>query len=310
MSKILVVFGATGHQGSSIVNYVLNDSELSREYQIRAITRNINSEKIKQLKERVEVVQGDVLDRASLEAALTGAHTVFSMTTPDFGPNGLEVEYENGKRIADVAVEKGVEYIIFSTLPSASEITGGKYTRITPFEAKAKIEKYIRGLPIKSAFYCPGYFMEDFQSPIFLNTKKAPDGTWVITRNVPSTALMPIVDAVGDSGKFVGAILADPDKYEGKLFCAAILYSWEEIVAAISKATGETIVFKQVSSEEFEESLPGFQKMFTDAFRYQEEYGGFCGPESKKLIDWAAKNARGKLTTFEEFLKTHPVQLE
>lgn len=88
MSKVLAVFGATGQQGGSVVDYVLNDPELSRRYKIRAITRDLNSEKAKQLKKQVEVVQGDVLDRASLETALTGAHTIFAMTTPSFSPDG------------------------------------------------------------------------------------------------------------------------------------------------------------------------------------------------------------------------------
>lgn len=181
MSKILAVFGATGKQGSSVINFVLKDSELSQKYNIRAITRDINSEKAKQLKGKVEVVQGDMLDRGSLEVALAGAHTVFAMTTPDFSPNGLEVEYNSAKTIADVAIEKGVEYLIFSTLPSANEISGGKYTKVTSFEAKAKAEQYIRGLKIKSAFFSPGTFMENFQS--FMAPQQAPDGTWVIARH-------------------------------------------------------------------------------------------------------------------------------
>ena len=86
MSKVLAVFGATGRQGASLIDYVLNDLELSPKYKIRAVTRDVNSEKSKQLKEKVEVVSGDVLDRASLEKALTGAHTVFSMTTPSLAP--------------------------------------------------------------------------------------------------------------------------------------------------------------------------------------------------------------------------------
>jgi hypothetical protein len=103
-----------------------------------------------------------VLNRVSLETALTGPHTVFAMTTPSFGPDGLEVEYNSAKTIADVAVEKGAEYIIFSTLPPAKQISGGKYTKITPFDAKAKAEQYIRGLPIKSAFYSGGSLVENF----------------------------------------------------------------------------------------------------------------------------------------------------
>jgi uncharacterized protein YbjT (DUF2867 family) len=113
MSHALAVFGATGHQGSSVVNCVVNDPELSQKYKLRPVTRDINSEKAAQLKEKnIEVVQGDVLNRASLETALTGVHTVFAVTTPSFGPNSLEIEYSNAKRIADVAVAKGAEYII------------------------------------------------------------------------------------------------------------------------------------------------------------------------------------------------------
>ena len=67
MPMILAIFGATGQQGSSIVDYVLNDPELSKQYTIRAITRDVDSDKAKQLKKNVEVVRGDVLDRASLK---------------------------------------------------------------------------------------------------------------------------------------------------------------------------------------------------------------------------------------------------
>ncbi|KAI9874641.1 MAG: hypothetical protein M1823_007641, partial [Watsoniomyces obsoletus] len=59
MSKILAVFGSTGQQGSSVVNYVLDDPELSQKFKIRAITRDVTTEKAKQLMEKVEVVQGD-----------------------------------------------------------------------------------------------------------------------------------------------------------------------------------------------------------------------------------------------------------
>ena len=115
---------------------------------------------------------------ASLEIALAGVHTVFAITTPSFSPDGLEVEYNTGKTIADVSVEKGVEYIIFSTLPPVKEISGGKYTKVVHFDAKAKVEQYIRGLfRIKSAFYSPGFFMENFQSLPFMAPQEAPDDT-------------------------------------------------------------------------------------------------------------------------------------
>ncbi|KAJ9150854.1 HSCARG dehydrogenase [Pleurostoma richardsiae] len=311
MSKTLAVFGATGQQGGSVINYVLNDPELSQAYKIRAITRDVNSEKAKQLKEKkVDVIQGDVSDRASLETALAGVDTIFAMTTPDFGPNGFEVEYNNGKRIADVAVEKGAGYIIFSTLPPVSQISSGKYTKVTAFDAKAKVEEYIRGLSIKSAFYSAGSFMENFQPNTFLGPQKAADGTWVLTRHNSPKSQLPLLDATGNTGNFIGAILAEPDKYEDKTFCAATaLYSLEEVAAIMSKATGKTVVFKQIPLEDFRKSVPIAVDVFVEGFSYFEDFG-YYGPGTEKLVAWAAKNARGKLSTYEEYLQAHPLQLE
>ncbi|KAL6689942.1 hypothetical protein J3F84DRAFT_390938 [Trichoderma pleuroticola] len=313
MPQILAVFGATGQQGSSVINYVLSDPELSQKYQLRAVTRDVNSEKARQLKEKVEVVHGDMLNRPSLETALTGAYTIFAMTTPSAGPDGLEIEYNTAKTIADVAVEKGAAYIIFSTQPSVTEISGGKYTKVTPWDAKAKAEQYIRGLPIRSAFYSPGSFMENLHFQPGLAPQPAPNGTWVIARHTSPKALLPLVDAVGDTGKFVGAILAQPDKYEGKTICAATaLYSFEDIAAIMSRATGKTVIYKQISLEDFKKSLTevpsGVQDIFVEGFSFQQDFGYF-GPGSDKLVAWASENARGKLSTLEDYLKAHPLQL-
>ncbi|OBT79399.1 hypothetical protein VF21_02023 [Pseudogymnoascus sp. 05NY08] len=316
MSNILAILGATGQQGGSVLNFVLNDPELSQKYKIRAITRDVHSEKATKLKEKVEVVQGDVNDPASIKTAFAGVHTVFSVTTPSFGHNALEDEHNVGKSIADVAIESGAQYIIFSTLPAVNEISGGKYTSVFPFDAKAKIEQYIRGLPIKSAFYSGGSFMENFQSQAFLAPKQADDGTWVLTRPVSPQSKFPLIDAVGDTGKFVGAILAEPEKYEGKVFYgAAASYTLEEIAATLSKSTGKTIVYKQVSDKEFKEGVESFglppvlADIFVDGFGFYGEFGYF-GPGSEELIAWSVQNARGRLSTFEEYLEVHPFRLE
>jgi uncharacterized protein YbjT (DUF2867 family) len=310
MSQILAVFGATGQQGSSVVDYVLNDSELSQQYKIRAITRDINSESAKRLKEKVEVVHGDMLNRPSLLTALAGVHTVFAMTAPSLSP---DIEYNIVKTIADIAVEKDAEYIIFSTLPSVHELSGGKYTKVTPFDTKAKAEQYVRGLPIMSAFCSLGSFMENFQSQTLLAPRKADDGTWVVALHVAPNIQWPLINAVRDTGKFVGAILAKPVEYNGKTFCAATkFYSLEEMIAIMSKATGKTIVYKRISQEESRKSLavPGvLADMFVEMLAFLEE-AGYFGPDGEKLVAWAAKNARGRLSTFEEYLEAHPLRLE
>lgn len=40
MSKVLTVFGATGNQGGSVIRAVLADAILSKEFSIRAVTRD------------------------------------------------------------------------------------------------------------------------------------------------------------------------------------------------------------------------------------------------------------------------------
>ena len=58
MSKLLTVFGATGLQGGSVVDYVLQHPELSKTYRLRGITRDVSKPAAAALKEKgVEVVK-------------------------------------------------------------------------------------------------------------------------------------------------------------------------------------------------------------------------------------------------------------
>lgn len=52
MSKILTVFGATGNQGGSVIKAVLEHPQLSKEYRIRAITRDVTKSGAVALKEQ------------------------------------------------------------------------------------------------------------------------------------------------------------------------------------------------------------------------------------------------------------------
>ena len=56
MSKIITVFGATGQQGGSVVRTILNDPELSKEFKIRGITRDVSKPEAQALaKQGVEI---------------------------------------------------------------------------------------------------------------------------------------------------------------------------------------------------------------------------------------------------------------
>ncbi len=318
MPKLLAIFGATGQQGGSIVDFVLNDPLLSKEYTVRGITRDPSSPSAQSLKAKnVQVVSGDVTDPSSLTTALKDAHTVFALTAPSFGPDSRAREFATGKAIADAAVANGASYIILSTLPNVTALSNNKYTKVTSFDAKADVEAYIRTLPsIKSAFFAPGSFMQNFQSimaprPATTSTGTPGDCEFVVARHVSPETQLPLIDTVGDTGKFVGAILADPDKYEGKTFCAATkLYSLADMCRIMSEKSGKTVKYVQLSKEKFREALTGQVGNYADSLiemmSYQQDFG-YYGPKTEELVAWAVKNARGKVTTFEEYLEKHPI---
>lgn len=156
MTNLLVVFGATGQQGSSVIFKVLEDAELSKTYKVRGLTRDPTKPDAQALAKRgVEVVRCDTDDRSSVKAALQGAHTVFAMTVSLYKPGGMEEELAQGKAIADEAGAAGVQFLVYSSVPSPKKISGGKYP-VDSFDVKDQVRDYISGLPIKSAFFLPG----------------------------------------------------------------------------------------------------------------------------------------------------------
>lgn len=309
MSKILVVFGATGLQGGSVANYVLRDEQLSKEYKVRAVTRDPSQPTAQDLKKKgAEIFKGDMTDNESIKRAVQGAHTVFALN-PVYDSDVRSREVAQGKAMADSAVAAGAQYFIFNSSVNTEKISGGKYTGIDHFDAKAEVEEYIRTLPIKCAFYAPAGFMENFTS--YLAPHPVGDGTFVITNVVTPQTKMSLVAVAADSGKFVGAILAEPDKYEGKVFDAATCApTFEEIAKTISKVTGKTVKYNQVPVEVFHGMLPpSIATRYTNMFLYFQDFG-YYGPQTEELAAWASRNARGKLTTLEEFLINNPLNLQ
>src|SRR5277367_110329 len=117
MSKLLVVFGATGQQGGSVVNSVINDPELSKQYKVRGVTRDPSLPAAQALQNKgIEIVTGDVGDQESLKQVMQGAHTVFGLTTTVYDGQTKLREISHGKALVDVAVAAGVQYFIFSSL--------------------------------------------------------------------------------------------------------------------------------------------------------------------------------------------------
>jgi hypothetical protein len=146
--------------------------------------------------------------------------------------------------------------------------------------------------------------MQIFQT--VMAPRRVQDGTYAISSVVSPQTEPPLFDAAADSGKFVAAILADLDRFEGKVILGATeIYSFRDIAKVISDATGKTVVYQQLSVDIFSGAMPpGVADGLVDMMPYFQNVGYF-GPKTKDMVTWAAETARGQLTTFEEFARAN-----
>ncbi|UPK99911.1 hypothetical protein LCI18_010846 [Fusarium solani-melongenae] len=217
------------------------------------------------------------------------------MTTSNYDGEAHK-EIQDGKDLVDAAVAQGVQYYIWSTLPSPHVISNGKYTKVTDIDDKFVVEEYIRSkTSLKSAFYSPGSFMRNYATIMRPQSSPDKDGSYVITRPLRPSTKLPLVDIAGDTRKFVAAILAQPD-----IFQAAI----------VSAATGKNVKYVEVSQDVYMSFLPPTaQHELLQMMLYQQEFG-YYGPRTEAEVVWSVENARGNPTSFQEFLSKHPLTLE
>ena len=112
--KIITVFGATGAQGGGLARAILNDNKT--EFAVRAVTRNVNSDKAKELESMgAEVVAGNIDDLKSMVNALEGAYGAYFVTF-FWDHFSAEKETAEAKMMAEAAKEAGLKHAIWSTL--------------------------------------------------------------------------------------------------------------------------------------------------------------------------------------------------
>ncbi|KZO94734.1 NAD(P)-binding protein [Calocera viscosa TUFC12733] len=150
--KLVVVLGATGAQGGSVVNALLKDGK----YAIRGLTRDVNSAAAQALIAKgVEMVPGQPTDKDSLTKAFEGAYAVFGVTNPAMVP---DAEYAQGKNLVDASKAQNVPLFVWSSLPHVAESSNGKYTGVTAFDEKANIDKYLKAVGQPAVIFKTGGF--------------------------------------------------------------------------------------------------------------------------------------------------------
>ncbi|KAL1615331.1 hypothetical protein SLS54_009112 [Diplodia seriata] len=296
MSKLITVFGATGNQGGSVIKALLADATLSKEFKIRGITRDASKPAAQALVSKgVEMTTADLSSKPSLQDALAGSHTVF-LVTNYWETADAAVELTQGKNVAEVSKDLGVQHLIFSSLLNVSEASGGRLTHVPHFDGKAEIQRYIKASGVPCSFYLPGYFMSNYASQL----NEGDDGVVSLAYPVSAKARFPLVDIAEDTGKFVKAIIKNRDKLlGGQVYGAADYYTPEQILAEYEEVTGKKTRFVQVSNEQYKGFLPEkIAEEMLENHLFIEDPGYYNGADLKDSLGLLEE----KPVTWKEFV--------
>ncbi|EKG15422.1 NmrA-like protein [Macrophomina phaseolina MS6] len=300
MARTLTVIGATGVQGGSVVNVLL----ASKQWHIRAVTRNPESEAAKALVQKgVEVVKADVNDEDSLVDAFEGTTAIYSVTNfwePIFsGALDLKAaadrEEAQGMILARAAARTPtLEHYIWATLPHAFNLSG---TRCYHMDCKAQVDQRIReelpDLAAKTTYLYCGLYPSTLTGVLMPFEASGTGGKHVWLVPAKRDASFPTSgDMNVTPGIWVRQILANPDKTKTK-YAAIItdLLTFEEMLKQWSDVTKKPAVFvetperayaelwgegigKDISAQfVFGEMVPDWTAHVKDVFVTREELG-------------------------------------
>jgi uncharacterized protein YbjT (DUF2867 family) len=276
-SRVILVAGATGHQGGATLRALVE-----RGYPVRALTRRPESEKAQKLAamKGVTVVKGDLGDPASLATAVAGCYGVFSVT--DFWEHGHDKEIAHGKNLADAAQAAGVKHFVYTSVGGADRATD-----VGHFESKWQVEKHIHTLSMPATILRPVSFMDWEPGSVASGKLQSPLS--------PTTHFQQI--AVDDIGRLAAEAFDHPDEWIGKTVeIAGDDRTMLEVTAAIAKAVGHPVAYEQVPWPDFEKGAP---PEIAAMFRWFESDGYHADVPGLR-----AKYP--SMTSFDAFLAQHP----
>ncbi|RWM09604.1 MAG: NmrA/HSCARG family protein [Mesorhizobium sp.] len=299
---LITVVGASSKQGRSVANSLLD----SGRYRVRALTRRLDSQPAQALaKKGAEVVVAplELGRQTDLTEAMKGSAGAFLMTPPIVKVPPAEPELSLGKELADAAVAAGVEHVVFSGLENVEAITGG--TKWAPhFTDKAKVEDYIRGLPVRSSFVYLAFYYTNFLE--YYVPRGGEDGiTFAIY--LPPDIPMPFCDPLTAAGPPVREIFDHPVRYAGEVLpVIGEFISAQQMVDTFVRVAGKRAHYASAySREDLLRHFPGFAdnehlvRELVGMVEYAVEYG-YYAPE--RDLTWSRK-IDPDAVTWEQILK-------
>ena len=293
--KLIAVIGATGQQGGGVVRAL----QASGQFKVRALSRNPG--KHRELAD--EVVEADLNRPEILKAALEGAHGVFLVTNP--WEQGAD-ERKQATAAVRAAKDAGVKHLIWSTLPDAEAISGGKLD-VPHFTGKAKIDPIVKAAGFVShTFVIPPFYYQNLVGA--MAPQKQADGSlgWALPLD-PSVRCIHMGD-ITELGNIVAGAFAHPDLAGNGEYLPLVgdFMSFNEIVDTLNRQ-GHNFSFTQVPADVFATFFRGAAEIAA-MFSYFQAHT-YLGSDSSDRIALANKIAGRQPTEFSTWARLNaPVQ--
>jgi uncharacterized protein YbjT (DUF2867 family) len=302
--KIIAVVGATGAQGGGLARAILENTE--GEFAVRALTRNPDSDKARELAELgAEVVQADLDDEASLHAAFADAYGAYCVTNfwEHFSP---DKEQDQARNLAAAARAAVLQHVVWSTL----EDTRGwvpleddrmptlmERYKVPHYDAKGEANQFFTDAAVPTTFLLTSFYWDNLIH-FGMGPKRGPDGTLLFTLPTADKKLPGI--AAADIGRCAMGIFSKPADYVGKTVgIAGGHLAGAQMARALSEALGEEVRYNAVSPAEYRAfGFPGAEDL-GNMFQFKRDFEDYyCG--ARNLDESRALNP--SLQTFEQWL--------
>ena len=305
--KIIAVVGATGAQGGGLARAILRDT--NGRFAVRAITRNVGSDKAKELgRAGAEIVSADLDDLNSLNKAFAGTDGAFCVTNywEHFSP---EKEIAQARALAQAAKNAGVKHVIWSTLEDTRKSVplsdnrmptlAGKY-KVPHLDTKGESDHFFSDLGVPTTFLLTSFYWDNFIT-FGMGPKRGPDGKLAITFPMGDKKLPGI--AVEDIGKCAYGIFQRGSELIGKTVgIAGEFLTGSELATAFARALGQEVRYNDVPPEVYRSfGFPGADDL-GNMFQFKRDFNDlFCGnrnvnlarelnPELQNFDTWLARN--------------------
>ncbi|KAL2796714.1 hypothetical protein BJX66DRAFT_299114 [Aspergillus keveii] len=243
MSKSILVTGATGKQGGSVITNLLKQDAY---VEILAVTRDVNSASATKLaakSPKVKLVQGNLDQVDEIFANAKKATTkpiwgVYSVQLADLSGK-TDTEEKQGKALVDAALKNNVKHFVYSSVDRGNEASLNNPTHIPHFIHKHNIEHHLidrsKGTDMEWTILRPVAFIDgfsnDFLGKVFATAWK------VVLKGKPLQVV-----AVSDIGFFAAQAFINPDEYKAKsVSIASDELTFDEFAKIFKSKTGKDV---------------------------------------------------------------------